>query len=70
MTRDPRIVGTDAEAAGRRGEETAAPVPTEPRQRLRPRSRLKELLLAPGARTETLVPPRTPILLRPPPTFE
>lgn len=54
----------------RRGVETAVLVPIEQWRRMRPRSRLKELLLAPEARTETLVPPRTPPRLRPPPTFE
>ena len=50
----------------RRGVETAVLVPIEQWRQSRPRSRLKELLLAPEARTETLVPPR----MRPPPTSE
>ena len=59
----PRIVT-------RRGVEMAVLVPVEQWRQSRPRSRLKELLLAPEARTETLVPPRTPPPMRPPPTSE
>ena len=56
----------------RRGVETAVLVPIEQWRLLRepPRSNLKALLLAPEPRTENLVPPRTPLRLRPPPTFE
>lgn len=36
----------------------------------RPRRTLKELLLAPEARTDNLVPPRQKYKLRPPPTFD
>ena len=54
----------------RRGVEMAVLVPVEQWRRLRPRPDLKELLLAPGARTETFAPPRTPLRMRPPPKFE
>ena len=56
----------------RRGVETAVLVPIEQWRRLQQLSRpsLKELLLAPEARTEELVPPRREYRSQPPVTFE
>lgn len=56
----------------RRGVETAVLVSIEQWHRLQQLSRpsLKELLLAPEARTEELVPPRREYRSRPPVTFE
>ena len=39
-------------------------------ENLRKNIDIKEWLLAPGARTENLTPPRQPIQHRPPPTFD
>ena len=56
----------------RRGVETAVLVPIEQWRRLQRMSKpgLKELLLAPEARTENLVPPRREYRSRPPVRFE
>ena len=56
----------------RRGVETAVVVPIEHWRRIeRSTSRnIKEWLLAPEARTETLVPPRREFPRRPPPEFD
>ena len=54
----------------RRGVETAVLVPIEQWRRVRPRPDLKELLLAPEARTENFAPPRTELRMRPPPTLD
>lgn len=56
----------------RRGVETAVLVPIEQWRRLQRMSRpgLKELLLAPEARMEDLVPPRREYRSRPPVSFE
>lgn len=56
----------------RRGVETAVLVLIDQWRRLRPpaKSNLKTLLLAPEPRTENLVPPRAPLRMRPPPTFD
>ena len=56
----------------RRGVETAVLVPIEQWRRVQRMSRpgLKELLLAPEARTEDLVPPRGEYRSRPPVSFE
>ncbi len=56
----------------KRGVETAVLVPINQwRSMEKPASRnIKELLLAPEARTENLVPPRRPWHLRPPPAFD
>ncbi len=55
-----------------RGVETAVVVPIEQWRRMqRPARRsIKEWLLAPEARTETLVPPREQFARRPLPTFD
>jgi antitoxin (DNA-binding transcriptional repressor) of toxin-antitoxin stability system len=55
----------------RRGVPTAVLVPFEEWQAkvLRPRRTLKELLLAPDARTDNLVPPRRKYRHRKPPKF-
>ena len=56
----------------RRGVETAVVVPIEQWRRMErlTRPNIKEWLLAPGARTETLTPPRRAFRCRPPPTLE
>ena len=56
----------------RRGVETAVLVPIEQWRRLQRMSKpgLKELLLAPEARTEDLAPPRRQYRSRPPVSFE
>ncbi len=56
----------------RRGVETAVLVPIEQWRRLEKMTRpgLKELLLAPEARTEELIPPRPDYRSRPPVSFE
>ena len=56
----------------RRGVETAVLVPIEQWRRFERMTRpgLKELLLAPDARTETLTPPRPGYRSRPPVSFE
>ena len=56
----------------RRGVETAVLVPIEQWRRLErlARPNLKELLLAPEPRTDTLAPPRRKLALRPAPRFE
>ena len=56
----------------RRGVEAAALVPIEQWRRLERMTRpgLKELLLAPDARTEKLIPPRPEYRSRPPVSFE
>ena len=56
----------------KRGVETAVLVPIEHWRRLQRMTRpnLKELLLAPGARTEALTPPRTRPRRRLAPRFE
>ena len=65
LTEGPQVVT-------KRGVEAAVLVPIEQWRRLERSSRpdLKELLLAPGARTETLTPPRRQIGRRPPVRFE
>ena len=54
-----------------RGVETAVVVPIEQWRRMErtKRRNIKEWLLAPEARTETLVPPREHFSRRPPPTL-
>ncbi len=53
------------------GEETAVVIPIGEWRRLNGMKRdIKDLLLAPEARTESLTPPRQPLLHRPPPTFD
>ena len=56
----------------KRGVETAVLLPIEQWRRLERMARpdLKDLLLAPEARTENLAPPRRPRRRRPPPTLE
>ena len=56
----------------KRGVETAVLVPIEQWRRLQRMARpnLREWLLAPEARTETLTPPRRPLRRRPPPRFD
>ena len=56
----------------KRGVETAVLVPIDQWRRLQRMTRpnLKELLLAPGARTEALTPPRRRLRRRPTPRFE
>jgi antitoxin Phd len=57
----------------RRGENAAVLVPVEEWERLRQSAgpTLKELLLTDWARTDSLVPPRRPMMrTRPPPTFD
>lgn len=56
----------------RRGVETAVVVPIKQWRRMERSAGLdlKEWLLAPEARTETLVPPRREPPMRPPPTFD
>lgn len=56
----------------RRGVETAVLVPIEQWRRLErlARPNLKELLLAPEPRTDTLAPPRRKLAFRPAPRFE
>ena len=56
----------------KRGVETAVLLSIEQWRRLEEKSRpsLKELLLAPGARTENLTPPRREYRRRTPPTVE
>ena len=56
----------------RRGVEMAVLVPIEQWRRLERTARrdLKELLLAPEARTDTLTPPRPTLRRRPAPRFE
>lgn len=56
----------------KRGVETAVLVSIDQWRRLQRMTRpnLKELLLAPGARTETLTPPRRRLRRRPTPRFE
>ena len=65
LTEGPQVVT-------KRGVEAAVLVPIEQWRRLERLSRpgLKELLLAPGARTETLTPPRRQIGRRAPVRFE
>ena len=56
----------------RRGIDTAVVVPMEQWQSLQriTKPNLKDLLLAPEPRTESLAPPRRPFARRPPPRFE
>ena len=56
----------------KRGKEAAVLVPIDEWRRLEKRARpdLKELLLAPQARTEALTPPRPPHRRRGSPSFE
>ena len=56
----------------KRGVETAVLVPIDQWRRLQSMTRpsLKELLLAPGSRTETLTPPRRELRRRPAPRFK
>ena len=56
----------------RRGVETAVLVPIEQWRRMERLSRptIKDWLLAPGARTETLAPPRRAFRRRPPPVLD
>ncbi len=56
----------------RRGVETAVVVPIEQWRRMErfARPSIKDVLLDPRARTETLVPPRRTPRMRPPPTFD
>ena len=56
----------------RRGVEAAVLVPIEQWRRMErlTRPNIKDWLLAPGARTEALTPPRRVLRRRPPPTFE
>lgn len=56
----------------KRGVETAVVVPIDQWRRLvgRAKPNLKDLLLAPDARTETLVPPRRELRLREPLSFD
>ena len=56
----------------KRGVETAVLVPIEQWRRLQRMARpnLKEWLLAPEARTETLIPPRRALRRRRPPRFD
>ena len=58
----------------RRGVEAAALVPIEQwrelEQQMKMKPDLKDLLLAPGARTETLTPPRSNLPLRATPDLE
>ena len=65
LTEGPQIVT-------RRGVQTAVLVPIDKWKQMEKaaRPRLKDMLLAPGARTEQLTPPRARERLRPPPTFE
>lgn len=65
LTEGPQIVT-------KRGVETAVLVPVEQWRRLETMSRptLKDMLLAPEARTEALTPPRTRPRHRTTPTFE
>ena len=65
LTEGPQVVT-------RRGVETAVVVPIEQWRRMERSAspNLKEWLLAPEARTETLVPPRRVPRMRPPPTFD
>ena len=53
------------------GEETAVLASIGEWRRLNGMKRdIKDLLLAPEARTDSLVPPRQPLQHRPPPTFD
>ena len=65
MAEGPQIVT-------KRGVQAAVLVPIEEWRRLEKIAKpsLKSLLLAPGARTETLASAREAYSLRPPPTFE
>ena len=65
LTEGPQIVT-------RRGVQTAVLVPIDEWRRLKKAAGpgIKELLLAPEARSEALTPPRTDERLRPPPTFD
>ena len=65
LTKGPQIVT-------RRGVQTAVLVPIDEWHRLKKAAgrRVKDLLLAPEARSEALTPPRTDERLRPPPTFD
>lgn len=65
LTEGPQIVT-------RRGVQTAVLVPIDKWRQMEKaaRPRLKDVLLAPEARTEQLTPPRARERLRPPPTFE
>ena len=65
LTEGPQVVT-------RRGVQTAVLVPIDKWKQMEKaaRPRLKDVLLAPGARTEQLTPPRARERLRPPPTFE
>ena len=56
----------------KRGVETAVVIPIDQWRRLvgRAKPNLKELLLAPDARTETLVPPRRKLRQREPLSFD
>ncbi len=65
LTHGPQIVT-------KRGVETAVLIPVDYWRRLETMAKptLKDLLLAPEARTDTLVPPRREIRQRPAPDFE
>ena len=65
LTEGPQIVT-------RRGVQTAVLVPIDKWRQMEKaaRPRLKDVLLAPKARTEQLTPPRARERLRPPPTFK
>ena len=56
----------------KRGVQTAVVIPIDEWHRLQRMAKpdLKELLLAPEPRTETLTPPRRALQHRPPPTFD
>ncbi len=67
-----RTVAEGPQIITKRGVETAVLVPVREWRRLERSARpsLKDLLLAPEARTEALTPPRGPFRRRPVPDFE
>ena len=67
-----RTVAEGPQIITKRGVETAVLVPVREWRRLERSARpsLKDLLLAPEARTEALTPPRGPFRYRPVPDFE
>ena len=67
-----KSVAEGPQVVTKRGVETAVLVPIKTWRRMAERSRpdLKEVLLAPEARTETLTPPRRALRRRDAPRFE
>ena len=67
-----KAVAEGPQVVTRRGVETAVVVPMEQWEGLQRTTKpnLKELLLAPAPRIESLAPERRPLARRPPPRFE